>query len=184
MSKNNRFIRNLKANGELWALIGFGLITGVSTLVGLLLRYALLWCFGGSHVLTLFGREMTVVVDDNFAYTVYYISSTVLMYLLKWFTSDGLPAREFLPRAVAFVVLNLLCMAAGNLVLSLLISWGVHRELAFWLTTPITFGINYLGCRLIVFEDADKRKMRRSKRLRRYKKLLKERAKSDGGKEN
>ena len=153
MSAIFRTVRQLRDSGELRELVKYGIITAVSTFAGLALRYILLYLFGGSHSFSVFGREFAFEIDDNFAYSAYYISSTILMYLLKWFTARGLTASSFLPRMIAFVVLCLVSMVVGNALLAVLLKLGMHSEAAFWLTCPVTFLVNYLGSRLFVFRD-------------------------------
>lgn len=149
----SRVVRKLKDSGELRELVKYGIISTTSTIAGLALRYVLLYFFGGRHIVTLSKMNFTVNVDDNFAYSAYYIFSTILMYLLKWFTARGLKANSFLPRMIAFVALCLVSMVIGNALLAALIYLGMNRELAFWVTVPATFLINYLGTRLLVFRD-------------------------------
>ena len=163
MASAPSLLKKLQANGELWVLIKHSLLTGLSTLISLLLRYALLLFFRGSHELTVLGRSFTVTVDDSLAYLVYYISGVVLMYLFRWFTASGVRVRSFLPRLVAFGALYTVSMLAGNALLGVFLGWGIHSELAFWLTCPVTFLINYLGSRLIVFCDSDSRQVKQLK---------------------
>ena len=153
MSGLLRTARKFRDSGELRELIKYGVITGVATIAGLALRYVLLYLFGGSHTFSLSGREFSFEIDDNFAYSAYYISSTLLMYLLKWFTARGLKSGTFLPRMIAFVALCLVSMVIGNALLAVLLRLGMHSEIAFWLTCPVTFLVNYLGSRLFVFRD-------------------------------
>ncbi len=153
MSGILRTVRQLRNSGELRELIKYGIITCVSTAAGLALRYALLYLFGGRHTFFLSGREFAIEIDDNLAYSAYYISGTLLMYLLKWFTARGLKSHTFLPRMIAFAALCLVTMVIGNALLAVLLELGLHSEIAFWLTCPVTFLVNYLGSRLFVFRD-------------------------------
>ncbi|MBE6753738.1 MAG: hypothetical protein E7559_05230 [Ruminococcaceae bacterium] len=138
---------------ELRILLKHSIFTAISTICGLALRYWLL-SGGGRH--TFFGHSF--VVSDNAAYMVYYITGIVLLYLLKWLHADGVRGRSFLPRLIAFSALYTVSMFAGNALLSLLTSrTAIGEELAFWLTCPVTFVINFLGNRLIVFFDAENR---------------------------
>ena len=130
-------IKKLRANSELWTLLQYLLITGVTTGIGLALRY------------------LVRGLGDNVGYTVYYVSSVVLFYLWKWAISENKDNSTFLPRFLKYCALNVVSVIAGNLLLSLLLSWGLHPELAFWLTCPFTFLINYLGGRMVVFKDFD-----------------------------
>ena len=153
MARLSGLFRQLHASVELRELIKYFLITAASTVSGMALRYILLCFFSGSHTFRLLDIDITVNVDDNFAYTAYYIFSTVVMYLLKWFTARGLKTGSFLPRMAAFVALCLFSMLVGNGVLAVLLSLGMNGEAAFWVTFPVTFVVNYLGTRLIVFRD-------------------------------
>ncbi len=141
MSAKAGIINKLRANSELWTLLQYLIITGVTTGIGLALRYVLL-SFG---------------VNDNLAYTAYYVSSVILFYLWKWAISEGKKASSFLPRFLAYCALNAVSVLAGNWFLSILLGRGINSELAFWLTCPLTFLINYLGGRLVVFKDFDDR---------------------------
>ena len=155
------FINKLRANSELWTLLQYLIITGVTTGIGLLLRYIL----------------MAYGAGDNFAYTAYYVSSVILFYLWKWAVSEGKDARSFVPRFLGYCALNAVSVLAGNLLLSVLLGWGINSELAFWLTCPFTFLINYLGGRLVVFKDFDDRSAAKNKNRN------PEGDESDGGKE-
>lgn len=161
MSTKPGFISKLRANSELWTLLQYLLITGVTTGIGLALRYILLR-FG---------------INDNLAYTAYYVSSVILFYLWKWAVSEGKKASSFLPRFLGYCALNAVSVLAGNWLLSILLGWGINGELAFWLTCPFTFLINYLGGRLVVFKDFDDRSAEKNKNQNL------EGEESDGGKE-
>lgn len=169
------------AGGELKVLIKYLLITGVSTFSALLLRYILLRFFPGTHTLELPFGSVDISINEHSAYAVYYISSVIIMYLLRWFTAKEVKAGSFLPRFVGFCLLNLVTMLAGEALLTLFLGWGINGELAFWLTCPFTFLINYLGCRLVVFVDSDSREVQQSSSKNDQ---PKEGARTDGGKED
>ena len=141
MGTEKGLIKKLRAKSELWTLLQYLIITGVTTGIGLGLRYILL----------------TYGVNDNLAYTAYYVSSVIFFYLWKWAVSEGKNARSFVPRFLGYCALNAVSVLAGNWLLSVLLGWGLSGELAFWLTCPFTFLINYLGGRLVVFKDFDDR---------------------------
>lgn len=166
MSRVARRRKQLRAQGEIRVLARHAILTGVTTIIALAFRYILLY-FRGSYELALFGRSFNVEINDAFAYNVYYISSLILLYLCKWFTSDGVKGGSFIPRLLAFIGVNGVGLAVGNVLLALLINHGMHGELAFWIVSVITFFINYLGNRLFVFADADNRTVRRHRRRRR-----------------
>ena len=147
LSTKPGLIKRLRANSELWTLLQYLIITGVTTGIGLALRYILLQ-YG---------------VSDNLAYTAYYVSSVILFYLWKWAISEGKKASSFLPRFLAYCSLNAVSVLAGNWLLSILLGWGINGEPAFWLTCPFTFLINYLGGRLVVFKDFDDRSATKNK---------------------
>ncbi len=141
--------------GELRTLIKYFIMTAVTTGLGLVLRYALL-CFRGEYDVSLLGINFTVNVNDNLAYTVYYISSIIFFYLWKWFDQkDRSDTKTFVVRFLGYCAVCGVSTVAGNILLSVLLDWGIHGEVAFWLTCPLTFLINYLGGRLIVFRDMD-----------------------------
>jgi|GEM_PF-1640693 len=157
MSAGKGFFDRVRNDGEVRTLIKYFIMTAVTTAFGLLLRYVLL-CFRGEYDISLLGINFTVDVNDNLAYTVYYVSSIILFYLWKWFDQrEGTDPKSFIPRFLGYCALCCVSTIAGNILLSLLIGWGVHSELAFWLTCPLTFLINYLGGRLVVFRDMDNR---------------------------
>lgn len=167
--------------GELKVLVKYLLITGVSTFSALLLRYILLRFFPGTHTLELPFGSVDIDINEHSAYVAYYVSSVIIMYLLRWFTAEGVKGRSFLPRFVGFCLLNLVTMLAGEALLTLFLCWGMNGELAFWLTCPFTFLINYLGCRLVVFVDSDRREAGKSAD---QKDQPKEGARANGGKED
>lgn len=147
----------VRMNGEVRTLIKYFIMTAVTTGAGLLLRYGLL-CFRGEYPLSLFGINTVLRVNDNLAYTVYYVSSIILFYLWKWFDQkDTVDKKTFFTRFLGYCAVCGVSTVAGNLLLSVLLDWGIHGEVAFWLTCPLTFIINYLGGRLIVFRDMDDR---------------------------
>ena len=155
MSTGAKSENRRRTKGELKTLIKYLVMTAVTTGLGLSVRYLLLHYCRGIHQLSLFGHSVSINVDDNLAYTAYYVSSVLVMYLWKWFDSEGKKAGSFIPRFLGYCALNAVSVVAGNLLLSVLLGWGVHGELAFWLTCPFTFLINYLGSRLVVFRDVD-----------------------------
>ena len=176
MKKQPNFLSRLRARPELWTLLTYFVITAVTTGIGLLFRYILL-LFRGTYEVSVFGTLTTVKIGDNLAYTVYYASSVVLFYLWKWALSKEKEKRSFVPRFLGYCALNAVSMLAGNWLLTLLLERGVNEDLAFWLTSPLTFLINYLGSRLVVFRDFDNRSADNVKQQK------SERADSNGGKE-
>ena len=182
------FIRRLwsriRGNGELWVLTKHSLLTGTTTAIALLVRFLLLRFCRGSHVIGLPGSEITVEINDHTAYMTYYILSVVMMYLFRWFTAKGVRVRSFLPRMLAFGALYTVSMLIGNSLLTVFLGWGINSELAFWLTCPVTFVINYLGNRLIVFFDSDSRLVSEINSHNSNDNLLNEGTDTDGGQEN
>jgi len=142
-------------NGEFRTLIKYFIMTAVTTGLGLVLRYALL-CFRGEYDISILGINTIIKVNDNLAYTVYYVSSIIFFYLWKWFDQkDRSDPKDFVIRFLGYCAVCGVSTVAGNILLSVLLDWGIHGEVAFWLTCPLTFLINYLGGRMIVFRDMD-----------------------------
>lgn len=176
MKDKTSFLKRLRARPELWTLITYFLITAVTTGIGLLLRYILL-LFRGTYDVNLFGTVTSIKIGHNLAYIVYYASSVVLFYLWKWAISEEKNKRSFVPRFLGYCALNLVSMLAGNWLLTVLLDRGMNEDAAFWLTCPLTFLINYVGSRLVVFRDFDNHNADKAKQQK------SERAESDGGKE-
>lgn len=154
-------MKKLIRNPEIRNLVHFALLTGIATAFGLAFRYVLL-AFAGNYTVSIAGRSFPFSITDNTAYFAYYISSVVLLYLLKWRSSGDAKATGFFRRFVAFFLLNLLTMFIGNAILSLLTDrLGLHHELAFWITCVPTFLLNFLGTRFLVFFDLDNRKAKK-----------------------
>lgn len=174
--KRTGFIEKLLANGELRLLIKHSIFTAFSTCCGLAVRYLLL-SIEGERSVSVFGRVFSFVITDNTAYIAYYATGIIILYLLKWFHSHGVRARSFIPRALAFIFLYLTSMTIGSFLLDVFTErLLINAELAFWLTNPFTYTINYLGNRLIVFCDVENRQARRYKKL-----LQKKRGERNGG---
>ena len=153
-----RLLKKLWNRPELRVFIEYAIFTAISTALGLTLRYILL-AHCGEYSFDLFGRAHTITVDDDLAYIVYYVVGVVVLYLLKWCHSKGIRARSFIPRLIGFVAVNAVSLFVGRAALKLMVGLGINRELAFWLTTPVTLAVNFLGNRVIVFKDADDREV-------------------------
>ena len=174
------FINKIWNTPELRILLKHSIFTAITTMCGLAIRYILL-AFEGEHTVAIAQRTLSFEITDNGAYMAYYISSVVLLYLLKWFFADGVRFRSFVPRMLAFFALYFVSMMTGNVLLSLLTDrCGINAELSFWLTCPVTFAINFLGNRVIVFCDAENRESKKIKE----KNALTEGGTADGGEES
>ncbi len=150
-----KLIKQIWNKPELRILIKFTIFTIFATVCGLAFRYLLL-DYMGIYSVVLFGRTIGFTITDNTAYIAYYISSVLILYLLKWFHAESRPEGAFLPKLLSFSAIQLVAMIVGSYLLTLMTDrWGIHHEPAFWITCPITFVINYLGSRLLVFADSE-----------------------------
>ena len=156
-------IKRIWSKPELRLLIKHSIFTGVTTACSLILRYLIMAHLGVYHPV-MFGRTLTIELTDDLAYIVYCVSGILILFLLKWFHADGVRGRSFLPRLLAFSALNIMSMFVGFFLLGVLTGrLGLGDELAFWMTCPLTFAINFYGSRIIVFCDAENRE---SKKIR------------------
>ena len=165
---------------ELRIVLKHSVFAAVTTLFGLAIRYILL-AFEGAHTIEIAQRAFSFEITDNGAYMAYYISSVVLLYLLKWWFADAVRFRNFVSGMLAFFALYFVSMLVGNALLNLLTErWGINSELAFWLICSATFVFNFLGERAILFCDSRNRESNKVK----DKNVLTEGGAANGGEES